>query len=430
MFAYFLSKKQTADDFLISSRNRSWFSIAMSKYSTSIWASWFITYTAFIYQFWIGVFWAVIWYVISMFILAYYITPKLYKLSSDKKFLKMWDIVQFKTQSKNLSNMTNILWSAINFWWLLVSVSWWANLITYFGLLNYEFALISMIIVVLWYLFFSWYKWVITTDIIQWGTIILILGILSTFMFQQTNLELLVKTEFDTIDLWTVFWFLIFWAFSVFSYIDRYQLIFSWKNNKSLKKWFLWVVPLIVLSVILLLIMWYLVRLQFPNIDPAIVFVKAIEVYLPAALIPIAIVMFFAAVMSSFDSYVFSISSHLNIFRIKDKIRNIKINSIFISLIATLICYFERDIVNITVIAAWFSLILSLPMMYLFWWKSFTTSNKIPSKFLSSTVFSILWLLIWIAILWLEPSVAIFPLLFWWVWLFFSNRKLDELLTQ
>jgi len=51
IFSIFISKKQTENDFLISSRNRGWFSIGMSKFATSIGAVWFISYTAYIYQY-------------------------------------------------------------------------------------------------------------------------------------------------------------------------------------------------------------------------------------------------------------------------------------------------------------------------------------------------------------------------------------------
>ncbi|MCD5380838.1 hypothetical protein LR004_02825 [Candidatus Gracilibacteria bacterium] len=403
-------------------------SIALSKYSTSIGASRFISYTAFIYQYGLGVFGSVIGYVGSMFILAYYISPKLSKISHAKGFLQMGEIIEYKTGSKTLAKTTNIFGSAINFGWLLVGVSGGANLITYFGLLSYELSLGVMVIVVLGYLLFIGYKGVVSTDIIQAIIIISLLSFISFSMFSTTNIETLTQVKFETISFGTVMGFLIFGLFSVFSFIDRYQLLFSGKNKKNLKKGFLSVIPLIVLSVFLLLIMGYLVRNQFPNIDPAIVFVKAIQTYLPLTLIPLAIVMFFAAVMSSIDSYIFSISSHLNIFNIKDKIKNIKINSILISLFAVIICYFERDIINITTFAAGFSLVLSIPMMYILWGKNFSQTKKIPSRFFFSLLGSLFGFSLGIAIFGMIPSVAIFPLIFGVLGLFIHNNKLDKLL--
>jgi len=425
-YSIFISRKQTEEDFLISSRNRNWFSIWMSKYATSIWAAWFITYTAYIYEFWLGVFSVVIWYVVAMFILAFYITPKLYKISKKEKFLKMWDIVFFKTKNKLAERIANISSTLIIFVWLLVVVVWWANLISYFGILSYEVSLLSILSIVLLYLYFIWYKWVVTTDILQSSIIVLVLLVVSYYLFNKSDLAVLANVEFKDISTWTVIGFLVYGIFSTFSFIDRYQVMFSWADEKNIKKWFIFAVPLMLLSVVLLLIIWYFVKSEITNLDSSLVFLKAIELYLPQTFIPIAMVMFFAAVMSSIDSYVYWISSHINILKTKDKIKSLRVNALMTVLVSFIFAYFIRNIIDITVFAAWFSLVLSVPMIYLFWGKDFVGKQKNISRFIFSFIFSIIGLIVWISIFWLTPTIALFPILFGGIGLFINFKKLNS----
>lgn len=426
ILSIYLSRKQSDEDFLISGRNRWWISIAMSKYATSIGATWFITYTAFIYQFGIWVLWMIVGYAISMLIMAYYLTPKLHDIAKKEKFLQIWDIVKFKTQSSFLSRLTNFVSVLIQFLWLLVTIVGGTSLISHFGILSYEIALISIVAIVFLYLNFIGYKGIVTTDILQAFMVLIILWLMSAYLFRTNDMTLLMDAKFENISFATMMGFLIYWLFSTFSFSDRFQLLYSGSSEKSIKKWLSRVIPLIIFSVVMLLIIATLMRIQDPWLDPSIVFVRAIEIYLPMWLIPIAIVMFFASVMSSFDSYIFSISSHINVFKTKDLVRNIKLNAFILSLLAIVICFFLRDIIILTVIAAGASLILSIPMIYLFFWKNFAHKLKSPSKFFFSLIFSILWIIVWILAFGLSPDIAVFPLIFWVIWLTLSSKNLDN----
>ncbi len=418
IYSIFISKNQSEEDFLMSSRARNWFSIWLSKYASSVWAAFFITYTAYIYKFWFWVFSLVFWFVISMFILGYYMGPKLHSISKKENFISIWDIVFFKTKSKFSKNTANIVSSLITFMFLLLTIVWWANIIAYFDVLSYEFSLVLILTIVTVYVSFIGFKWVITTDILQSCIIFLILMVISYYLFDKSDLTVLSNVEFEKLGIWTMLWFLVYWIFWVFSFIDRYQILFSWKNEKNIKKWFLFVMPLMLISVIALLMIWYFVRNEVVDLNPSLVFLKAIELYLPEVLVPFAIVMFFAAIMSSIDSYVYWIASHTNLFKIKDKVKNIRINTVLIVLIVLLIAYFFRDVIGITIFMAGFSLIISIPMLYLFWWKNFHKSEKKSEVFLLSLLFWLIGLIVGILSFWLTPVIFFFPLVFSFVWLF------------
>lgn len=430
IFSIFISKKQTENDFLISSRNRGWFSIGMSKFATSIGAVWFISYTAYIYQYWIGTLALLLGFIIWLFILWYYIWPKLAKIWKEKEFLKIWDIVYFKTKSKKLSEIINFLGSFMIFCWAFVWVVGWAKLIEYFWFLSYELSVVAIILFVLSYIIFIWYKWVITTDIIQTIFILTILFLIIGSFYFNNNLSTFDfgEVQFDELSISTIVWFLIYWIFSSFSYIDRYQILLSWKDEKNIKKGFLFAVPLMIIAVILLFVIWFFIRFSEVWLDPSLVFLKAIESYIPQVIIPFAIVMFFASIMSSLDSYLYWISSHFNILKIKNKVTNIRINSFILSIFILIVSIIFNDIIDITVFATWFALVLSVPMIYIFFWKNFEKTLKNKSRMLFSIIFSVIWLFVWIALFWLNPTIALFPLVFWAIWLLLNIERVNSYL--
>ena len=230
-WSLYIGQKQSSEDFLISWRNRSWWSIWMSKYATSVGASWFITYTAYIYEFWIGVFVYVLWYFLAMLLLGFYIGPKLHAISKKEQFLWIGNIIYYMTWSKPIARVTDIFASLGLFIWLLVTVIGGANLIEFFGILSYEFSLLSLLVVVLLYIMNIWYKWVVTTDILQSGLILFVLVLMSVSLFGKIDTTSVSNISFDTLSIGTIAWFLVFGLFSAFPFVDRYQLLFSAKDD-------------------------------------------------------------------------------------------------------------------------------------------------------------------------------------------------------
>lgn len=429
-YSIYIGNKQSQEDFLISGRNRSWISLGMSKYSTSIWASWFITYTAYIYEFGIGVFVYVLGYFLAMLILWFYIWPKLHAISKEQQFLWIGNIIYYMTGSKWISRLADVFWSVGLFVWLLVTVIWWANLIEFFGILSYEFSLLSLLLVVLLYIMNIGYKWVVTTDILQSGLILIVLVLMWVSLFRDVDITTASQISFDTLSPGTIAWFLVFWLFSAFPFVDRYQLLFSGKDEKSIKKWFTFVIPLILVSVTLLLIIGYVVRQNTSWLDPSIVFLHAIETYIPHILLPFVMVMFFAALMSTVDSGIHGIASNTKIFWIKNSVDNIRLNSVMLAATILIVCYFFRDIIDVTVFAAALSLILSLPMIYILFGKKLIHRGKSPSRVMSSIILWFIWVIIGLFLVWIVPDLVLFPIVFGAIGLLFSNKKLDVYLSR
>ena len=168
----------------------------------------------------------------------------------------------------------------------------------------------------------------------------------------------------------------------------------------------------------------------FRDSTPSVVFLHAIEWHIPSILLPLVMVMFFAALMSTVDSGIHWIASNTKIFGIKNSITNIRMNSVWIAMLLLTVCYFFRDIIDVTVFAAAFTLILSLPMIYILFWKKLIANNKSPSRVMSSILCWFVGLIIWFFVVWMLPDLVLFPILFGSFGLIFSNKKWDTYLSS
>lgn len=104
---------------------------------------------------------------------------------------------------------------------------------------------------------------------------------------------------------------------------------------------------------------------QNPNLDPSLVFLELLQNYTPASLLSFGIVLLFAGLMSSADTHMYAIASHVNIGKQKGTIKNIRVNMCVLVIFLLFLGMFFRDIIDVTLIAAGFTLFLSFPMIYI-----------------------------------------------------------------
>lgn len=407
--SFFISLKEKKEDFLISWRDRNWWTVMASKFAWSIWIAWFITYSWYAYKYGLWMFMVVFGFILWYILFAFWVVPKVYKKARDNKFYTQWDLVFHNTKNILSKNITNHFSWIVQLTWLLVSIIGWAKIMSTLWIVSYELALLYTIITVLFYILLAWYKAVLVTDVFQSIIMIVLLSLISYNIVWSENIYELLTIETWKLTLASTIWFFLYWILSVLSLADRYQLIYAAKSEYEMKKWlFLTFIPVVFVAFFITLI-WLFMFIKNTNLDADLVFLNAIQNYIPSNLLPFGIVLLFAWLMSSADTYIYTISSHfvLNKSSASNPIKKIRIFTILLLIFTWIISYFFRDIIWMTIIWAWLSLVMANPMIYIIkWWK-----NK--NKFLYSFFLWFIWLIIWLLILWLEPSVALFVLTWW-----------------
>jgi len=414
---FYLQKKETKEDFLIAGRDRNWWNIMFSKFAWAVWMAWFLSYTAYAYEYWFWVYIVVLGFILWYALFAFWVVPKIYSIANNNNFYTQGDLVEYNTNCNISKKITDIYSSIVQFVWLLTSIIWWAKVIESLWLMTYEISALIILFIVLTYIILWWYKVVIVTDIFQGFVIIVLLFIISFGIINWSNISDVINEETSRLSIASIIWFFLYWILSILALSDRYQLCYSAKDEKSIQKWmFLTFIPILLVASLLLFIGLFM-HLQNPNLDPSLVFLEAIKINLSESLLPIWIVLFFSGLMSSADTYIYTISSHLSfLWKKKDSIKNIKRISILLVIFTYIIVYFFRDIIWVTIFWAGLSLVMSIPMIYIIkWWKN-------NYKFLYSVFWWIAGLFLWIIFLWLKPSIAIIVLIWWLLGLLYNKN--------
>lgn len=414
--SYFISRRQGREGFLIADRRRKGWQILFSKFAASIGAAYFITYTGFAYEYGFGVFAMLLGMVLGYLIFAYWAAPKIQEHSRAGKFYTIGHFVYHKTKSKFGMILTDVLSSAILFSWLLTGIIGGSKIISDFGLLSYNFAVLLTVTIVLLYILMAGYTAVIITDIIQSAVIFILLVIITWGIIGSESVGQILSVNTGGIDISIMIAFLLFGVLGVFSYSDRYQLSYAAKTRKGLKHGLgLSIIPFLIVGCFLLLIGLFMAS-HIPGLDSGLIFTEALKNFLPAFLLPFAIVLFFAGIMSSADTSVYAISSHYAMHRKGDPVSIVRKAMIGLMIITGGLAILFPDVVDVSIFAGGISLTLSFPMVYLFF------KGRNVKRFAASAFCGLIGLLIGVAIFGIEPTIALPVLLGSGVGLFYSGK--------
>jgi len=401
IISWWVSRKQSSEDFFISGRNRGGWQIFASKFAAGIGAGWFITYTGFAYEYGLGVFALLLGIVVGYLVFAYWAAPKIYEHSGKNKFYTIGDFVYHKTKSVWAKHTSNILSSVILFSWLIVGFIGGAKIISDFGFLSYEVALFITAAVVLSYILLAGFKAVILTDIVQSIVIFLLLFVVTFGIIGSESVPNLLSLKTGRLDVGIAISFFLYGVLAIFSFSDRYQLCYAAKNEKKLKHGLAFAIIPIMLAAFLLLLIGLFMFSQTSGLDTGLIFTEALKVFLSPKLLPLAVVLFFAGIMSSADTSIYAISSHYALSLKEKSIKKIRGAAIVLVVFSVIIGLLYSDIVDISIFSGAISLILSFPIIYILF------NGKNARRFMVSCVGGFVGLVLGIIFFGFEPYIGI-----------------------
>ena len=414
----YISRSSTREDFLIGGRNRNEWTILFSKFAGAIGVSTLVTYTGYAYKFGWGLFALSIGSVIGYLLFAFWAAPKIKKLSLQGNFYTQGDLPAFVTANKKTALITNIITIIVQFFWILLSLVGGAKVISYFNLFSYEIALLITTSVILVYLFFAGFKAVLITDILQAFIIIVFLCLIISGILQIKELDtVLTTTTNETVQLGSIIGLILYGGLSVFGLADRYQLCYAAKDVTSLKKGMgLAIIPVLCIAFLLLLIGLY-VYSQNDTLDPDTVLIYATQNLVDTSWTPLVLVLFFAGLMSTADTSIFAVSSHIT-YKIKEKqkVKAIRYTTLTTVIIAFILALFWKSIVDITIVGAALRMTLSTAMIYVI----NTKTNS--GRFIASALGGLTGLVVGLAIFGAKPTIAITVLIGSLIGLVYKSR--------
>ena len=359
-------RNETEEGFLIADRKRSWWQVGFSKYAASVGAGWFIVYSGFAYEFGWPVALVFIGAIVGVLLYAYWATPRI-RVPEAAKAYTQGDYVEARTDSTTAKLFLNFAVILLAFVALLTAVVGGAALLDTYGLMSYEAAVAFIVLITVGYILLSGFRAVMLTDVLQ-GVMLLglvtvvIVGLLTV---QPVTLEIL--TESRNISILGTAMLMVFGVVSVFADPTRFQVTYAGASSRAVTKGMLFSIAPLLFTAWVLFLLGNSVYLLDANLASADVFPTALATYLPELLVPFGFLVFFVAVMSTADSYLYAIASHTAQFLSKASLRQLIIRMLIggYGLILMVVALVFRDVVDLGVLTGAIIMVISVPMLYL-----------------------------------------------------------------
>ncbi|PIB35919.1 hypothetical protein BFP72_11205 [Reichenbachiella sp. 5M10] len=420
-FSLYLSRSSSAEDFLIGGRNRGGLTILFSKFAGAVGVSTLISYTGYAYRFGVGMSGMLVGAVIGYALFAFWAAPRVKRLSLEGQFYTQGDLPAHLTQDKRSARLTNGVTTVVQFFWIVLSLAGGAKIIAYFDLFSYETALLLTTGVVMVYVLVSGFKAVVMTDVVQAVIILAFLGLLVYGMTRGESVDALLRIPTgEHVTLGSIIGLVLYGGLSVFGLADRYQLCYAARDEQSLKRGMgLAIVPVLIIAFLLLLLGLQVYRLD-TSLDPDMVFVYATQNLMDTSWLPALLVLFFAGLMSTADSAIFAVASHVTGGVSSDKrVNSVRYATVITVVLAFGIAWFWRSIVDITIVGAALRMTLAVAMIYVI------GGHQNKGRFMGSAMGGVLGLLIGLAIFGAKPTIAIVVLVGSLLGLLYRSKKVE-----
>jgi len=298
---YVSSKGQRDEDYLIANRKLGAWSTAATINASKTGAI-LMTFVSLVYIW--GV--SAVWYFVGMFLGILLFIPFSLKLKRESggKYYTLADYFRH-SYGKRVAVFASVLSVFLMFGFFVINLIAGAKLFAFFSGWNFVVCSVVMIFVVLSYLLMGGFRAVVKTDILQYIAIVFIMLVLMVFLFGETYIPL-SEWSFFYAGPSTIFGFFLLGLLFPFAMPELWQRVYSSRDAVSLKSGLI-ISSFVYLGVGLLLGLLALsIKVGFPGVDPDLALVYGFANLLPPGLLGLSVVLLFAAIMSSLDTYIFT----------------------------------------------------------------------------------------------------------------------------
>lgn len=250
--------------------------------------------------------------------------------------------------------------------WLILNLIASSKVLSFFTGLSFATSTVIVLGIVLAYLLIGGFRAVVTTDILQYLAILFVLVFFAIFLLNTTTINP-ADWNLTEAGITNVVGFFLLGILLPFADPSLWQRVYAAKDEKTLKQGILWSVAIYIVFALVLSLIGLTIKAKFPAIDPDIALVEGFARMLPAGMIGLSIVVFFAAFMSSIDTYVFTAASSLvhDFFRNTkaQAVKRIQIASTILTVLSGLVVIAIQSIVLGTYIFAAWGVLLAIPIL-------------------------------------------------------------------
>lgn len=397
VIGYLSGRKQTGADFMIADRKLSLFNFVGTSTASMVGGGFLVVYTAYVYEFGIGALAGVVGLGLG-FILFGFFAKKLRALAHEHDFHTLADYFHFRFDKK-IGHLVAIVIAVIFILFLLNQFIAGTHILSAVSGYSYEFALFISASVILLYLLLGGFQSVVRTDIFQYLVLIFLIFVVGINMVFKAEVPVIEFTK-STASIPLVISFIIYGILMVWHSADIWQRVYSAKNDKVIQYGMHLTGFLLIVIGLGITLIAYSARIAFPSIDPAQAFVYGMQNLLSPGMLVLGVILVFAAIMSSADTMIFVLASnfakdampHFKGSRLSSEELRVytRRSLVVIVLIGTILAYFFRNIVDVTLINAGIGMAITPVIIGSIKWQ--LEPKAIVISILSGIIYTLIWI--------------------------------------
>lgn len=362
VIGYIVSRRESKEGFLIADRKLGAWS-TMATINASKTGSILMIFVALVYLWGFSA----IWYFIGMVLGVLLFLPFGIKLkeNSQGRFYTLADYFKYNYGKKS-AVVASLITIFLMFGFLILNLIAGTKIFSFFTGWAFWICALIMIIIVLVYLLLGGFKAVVKTDILQYTGMLIILALLAIIVFSGKAIPLADWNLFSA-DMATMAGFFIVGILYPFAMPDLFQRVYASKDRFTLKKGILISAAIYFVFALLLGIIALTIKAKFPGVDPDLALLYGFQNLLPAGLLGLGVVLLFAAVMSSIDTYIFTAASSIVQDFVRENkervVRHIRITIVVLAILATIVSIALQSLIIATYIFVAILVVLAVAVM-------------------------------------------------------------------
>ena len=354
-----MTSTKSVDDFALGGRSLGFFPSLMTLSGTFVSAVTLMVYTSFVYIYGISAAWIFVGYTLG-FLFFIPFALKLYRLSLEHNFFTLTDYFVFRYGRRTAKWVIGVIF----IWYvglLSTQLLVGSNLLNEMGGIPVSWAKLGMLVTVLVYLLVGGFGSVVKTDIFQFLVIFLVLILVTMTLNRGGDVPPEMYNPFNAGPV-NIIAFLLLGILTPFATQDYWQKVFSMKSERVVKQSFSVGAAINVLLTVALTYVGLIARSSFPingsvaNEHAEMMVLRTFTELVPPEFQIAVLIAFFAAILSTSDTYLFLLSLNVtnDLFPRKEEsashgIGRIRYALVAVGLMALLIALFFQRIEDIVV---------------------------------------------------------------------------------
>ena len=301
------SRRKTDSDFMIAGRKIGVIGFVTSVVASYIGGAALVAYTAYVYRFGISAIAVFLGTAIGFIVFIPY-AMKLRKFSGDREFYTLSDWLNFK-MGKTVGLASAVILMLVYSGMLLNQFIAGSSILANISGWSYETGLLISSCIIATYLLAGGFRSVIRTDIFQYMVMVVMLGLLGVVMISDQRSFVMELVDFSRMNVGMTIAFTAFGILIIFQSAEYWQRVYGAKSDRVVKSGLIGSAIFTVLTGVAITMVGLSAHIHIPGIEAKDAFAEGLTLLMPDKLLGAALILIFAAIMSSADTQIFVLAS-------------------------------------------------------------------------------------------------------------------------